>query len=253
MYRREDKVNPSANITGCRQLINEEMNAFVPVASFAIQKLILSERAAPYEARWIVPMNKIYLWTFDRFEQIFVLDVDILVLRELTKIIDETTLIYDIAGGINGWNNCNHRSGINGGTLFIKGSRYLHSVALQMIDDRKQSCQSQRWLFAHQERLNCLCGFLGEHPQRPEFKCLLLPMYDHVFPRGYNCLDARVRPLRMIHLARDTKPWQVQPNQRKEREQLFWWCIKKAMSKTVTDLMRYEPFSLLIEVAFGRQ
>ena len=103
-------------------------------------------------------MNQVQIWAFDRFERIFILDVDILVLRELTKIIDETPLIYDIVGGTSGRSGCNGRSQLNGGTVLIKGSRYLHSVALQMLDDPKASCQSHRWASAEQELLNCLCG-----------------------------------------------------------------------------------------------
>ena len=104
MYRGEEKVNPSANITGRRQWINEEMNAFVPVSWFAIQKLILFKRAAPYEASRSIAMN-----------QVHILDVDILVLRELTKIIDEMPLMYDIAGGINACHGCSGRARMNGG------------------------------------------------------------------------------------------------------------------------------------------
>ena len=244
MFRWEEQVNPFTNFTGCRELMNEQMKVVVPISWYAIAKLIPPHWSNQGAERWSTAMNKIHVWAFDRFERFFVLDVDILVLRELTKIIDETPLIYDIAAGIDGWSGCNDRSRLNGGALLIKGSRYLHSVALQMLDDPKASCESQGWALAEQELLNCLCGFLGEHPQRPEFKCALLPMYDHVFPRGYNCLDARVRPLRLIHFAGDTKPWHVQTNQTKERDLLFWWCLKDAMLKTVVDLMRCEPFSL---------
>ena len=50
------------------------------------------------------------------------------------------------------------------------------------------------------------CEFLGEHPQRPEFRFLLLSVSNHIFPRSDQCLDARVWPLQLIHFARGIKP-----------------------------------------------
>ena len=244
MHRWEERVNPFTTLTGCQELMNKEMEEIVPITWYAISKLFLPHWSNQGAARWAIAMNKIHVWAFDRFERIFILNVDVLVLHELTKIIDETPSIYDIAAGIDGWLGCNDRSRLNGGALLIKGSRYLHSVALQLLEDPKASCESHRWALAEQELLNCLCGFLGGHPLRPEFRCLLLSVHNHVFPRGYNCPDAQVRPLRLIHFAGDKKPWHVEANLTKERDQLFWWCLRDAMSKTITDLMRCEPFSL---------
>ena len=244
MLRWEEQDSPSANLIECHGLMNEQMKKIVPISWYPIPKLIPPRWSTPMLQRWAISMSQIHIWAFDRFERIFILDVDVVVLRELTKIVDETPLIYDIAAGINGWLGCYDRSQLNGGVLLIKGSRYLHTVALQLLEDPKASCESHRWVLAHQELLNCLCGFSEIRSQRPEFKCLLLPIYNHVFTRSYNCTDIRVRPLRLIHFAGDKKPWQVQTNQTTERDQLFWWCLRDAMSKTIDDLMRCEPFSL---------
>ena len=174
MYRWEEKVNPYSNLSGCRELINPKMNAFVPVFWYPIAKLILPPWAKPDRIEWIAAMKKLHVWAFDRFERTFYLDLDIVVLRELTKIFDETPLIYDIVGGMDGWFGCHDRYTINGGAILIKGTRYFHHIAMRMVEDRNTTCGSRRWQLTDQELLNCSCGFGGSRPHRPEFRCSLL-------------------------------------------------------------------------------
>lgn len=244
MYRWEEKVNPYSNINGCRELINEKMNALVPVSWYPIPTLILPPWAKPDRSEWIAAINKIHVWAFDRFERTFFLDLDIVVLRQLTKIFDETPLIYDIVGGMDGWLGCNDRYSINGGAILIKGTRYFHHIAMQMIEDRNTTCSSRRWAQGDQELLNCICGLQGSRRHRPEFQCSLLPVYNHIIPSGYKCHDATARPWRLVHFVGVSKPWERDVDRTKGPERAFWWCIKDAMSKTIDDLMRCEPFSL---------
>lgn len=224
------KANPFHHNVHCRNLLNFELNSIVPLNWYPISKLTLPQWMALDVARWSTVMNKINLWAFDIFDRIFILDIDIVILREVTKIMDETPMIYDIAGGIDGWYGCDDRSKLNGGVVLIKGGAYVHAVALQMLNDKKSSCLSGRWGEGEQELLNCICGFMGRYPQRPEFRCQLLPVFDHAFPRSYKCPDAAARPLRMVHFAGGDKPWHKVANETKEPDRLYWWCIKEAMS-----------------------
>jgi lipopolysaccharide biosynthesis glycosyltransferase len=259
MKRWERKQNPYANTTECSKLVNEKLNDLVPVNWYAVCKLNPPAWSVPAFSHWFIALNKIHLWAFHLFERVFILDVDIIVLRELTKIMDEIPMTYDITGGIDGWYGCDDRSRINGGAILIKGSAYLHSAALQMLQHKNASCVSQRWNESEQELLNCLCGFVGGHPQRPEFQCHLLPMYDHIFPKNYKCLDARTRPLRMIHFAGPEKPWNTLAYNTTDKDKLFWWCIKDVMSSsplikstnnresTINALIGCKPFSLELD------
>lgn len=243
MYRWEAKSNLFAHINGCRELINEKMNALVPVSWYPLANLSLPPWTAPNRLDWIIAMNKLQLSAFDRFERFFMLDLDIVILRELTKIFDETPLSYDVVGGMDGWGGCRDRYGINSGAVLMKGSRYFHSAAMQMLEDQNASCQTGRWGLVDQEVLNCMCGLAGKRAYRPEFKCSLLPVYSHIAPYGYKCRDARVRPLRLVHFVGVSKPWQGEVDRTKGPERAFWWCIKYAMSKLIADLMLCEPFS----------
>ena len=244
MYRWQSKVNPYSNINGCRELINEKMNALVPVSWYPIPKLIPPPWSKLYRTEWIAAISKIHVWAFDRFERTFFLDLDIVVLREVTKIFDETPLIYDIVGGMDGWLGCHDRYSINGGAILIKGTRYFHHIAIQMVEDRNTTCSSRHWAEGDQELLNCICGLVGSRTHRPELRCSLLPVYNHIAPYGYKCHDAKARPFRLVHFIGVPKPWERNVDRTKGPERAFWWCIKDAMSKTIDDLMRCEPFSL---------
>lgn len=113
----------------------------------------------------------------------------------------------------------------------LRPSRYFHIVSSELLHDPRQSCISaeQDWSQSEQELLNCMCGYRYSHylPTRPEFRCDIMPVYNSVWPKSYACSDVNTLPMRSIHFADATKPWDVKEGKLDDRvDTKFFKCVR---------------------------
>ncbi|KAJ4392968.1 hypothetical protein N0V93_002172 [Gnomoniopsis smithogilvyi] len=245
MYRWPARDNPFTEVADCAALDNTPaLNDIVPVR---FQALVQIEKPAIMEAAmdtWLTALNKVHSWGFDVYPRILLLDADSMILTDLDLIFDETSPEYTIAGAADQWHNCRDRGRINGGMILLRPSRYFHITALERLYDPSASCKSGKWDQSEQELLNCICGTVGEDRGAPnEFACLVMPLYNSIWPRNYGCSAANVIPMRSIHFAAVPKPWKIDEEERlgERFDYGFWKCVRDgARAQDLDDLVACE-------------
>ncbi|KAK6585669.1 hypothetical protein PZA11_002396 [Diplocarpon coronariae] len=234
MYKWIPQKNPFKDIEDCAALDSTPaLNDVVPIR---FQSLPLIEKPKIMQAaheNWLKALNKIHSWAFDLYPRILLLDADSFIITDLALIFDETPDHYTIAAAPDQFNSCGDRNRVNGGMVLLRPSRYFQISALELVYDPEGSCSSGSWSQSEQELLNCICG--GQGPargMRPEFPCLIMPLYNSVWPMNLGCSAANVVPIRSMHMTVVTKPWDIEDKNLHMRfDYAFWGCVRDASRK----------------------
>ncbi|KAK0105534.1 hypothetical protein ONS96_004919 [Cadophora gregata f. sp. sojae] len=234
MYKWTARSNPFKTPHDCALLdTTPALNEVVPIRFQALRGIEKPEFMEAGLTTWLVALNKVHSWAFDAYPRILLMDADSIAITDLHLIFNESNPLTTVTAAPDQFNNCGDRGRINGGMVLLRGSRYFHISALEMIYDQESSCVSQKWAQSEQELLNCLCGTQGPPKGlRPEFECAIMPFYNSVWPRNYACSAANVLPMRSIHFTAATKPWLVDEKRLGERfDYGFWGCVLAATRK----------------------
>jgi hypothetical protein len=243
MYQWTAQPNPFVHIADCAALdTSPKLNDVVPVRFQALPPL---EKPKNMKARpeWVAALNKVHSWGFDLYPQILILDADSILLTDLHKIFLEASTESTIAGAADQFQDCHDRSRLNGGMILLRPSRYFHIISAELLQDPGASCLSadHDWGQSEQELLNCICGYTYHdfHPFRPEFGCNIMPVYNSVWPKNYRCSDANILPMRSIHFADATKPWDISEDKLDLRvDTAFWKCVRDGARNGSVDALK---------------
>lgn len=243
MYKWPSDPNPFTSVADCAALDRTpSLNDVVPVR---FQGLLPMELPKKMKSRpeWIAALNKIHSWGFDLYPRILILDADSMVLTDLHKIFLESPTESTITGVPDQFHDCHDRARLNGGMIMLRPSRYFHIVSAELLHDPRQSCISMEndWSQSEQELLNCMCGYRYTQylPMRPEFRCDIMPVYNSVWPKSYGCSDVHVLPMRSIHFADATKPWDVKEDKLDERvDTNFYKCVRDGARNGDTEALK---------------
>ncbi|PBP28694.1 LPXTG-motif cell wall anchor domain protein [Diplocarpon rosae] len=233
MWKWTPKKNPFTHVKDCAALDSTPaLNKVVPIR---FQSLPQIEKPAIMDSpkNWLAALNKIHSWAFDLYPRILLLDADSFIITDLALIFDETPEHYTIAAAADQYFNCGDRTRFNGGMVLLRPSRYFQMSALELVYDPDGSCSSGKWGQSEQELLNCMCGGNGPpRGTRPEFPCLIMPLYNSVWPPNFGCSGANVVPMRSIHMTVATKPWKIDDSKLHLRfDYAFWGCVRDASRK----------------------
>lgn len=236
MYGWPARANPYTAVADCAALggvVAKELNSVVPVRWQALAPIEKPEfmQTRPH---WLAALNKIHSWAFDAYPRVLILDADSMVTADLAGIFDEADPKLTVLGGVDQFPSCNDRSRINGGMILLRPSRYFQVIAVELLHDPAASCLTGTWAQSEQELLNCICGYNYAwspvaHPLRSEFSCGIMPVYNSVWPRNYNCSDVNVQAMRSIHFTACPKPWNVEEELLDLRfDTGYWKCLRDA-------------------------
>jgi hypothetical protein len=207
MYHQSANVSLLTTDDYCAELVRWSPQVVWFGVDDRIQLLLNQSWMTIGHQEWRFSMNRMAILGADQYEKVLYIDADTLLYRDID---DFFRLPYDIAGGPDQWNACEHSAKMNGGLMLVAPSRYLYQTFESMLSgNTMKSCISGILFESDQELLNCMCGYGGAGYARvPELHCQMLPYFSSVMPQTVQCSHYNPDDLIMVHYSGPLKPWQ---------------------------------------------